>query len=155
MKPIIILFCIAAASAGVTHAGLYKCSVNGKVIYQDIPCMGGKQIEVKPAPKVSVEDAQAAEIRLYKDRLWINRQAAEEQMARQRSRLEAASNNLNRTLQDMEARNEKRSTQLKNSNCKLMEAAAIRAEKRALTSRSYADSQTAQGMRGQYMTLCR
>ena len=155
MKIITTIFSLMAAFSGGVQAELYKCSINDQVTYQDHPCSGGKQAKVKAAPKVNPEDARAADIRLYQDRLWINRQAADEQMAQARSRLENATRNLNHRLENLQSTNQQRSAELHAGNCKLMEAGVIRSEKRAMTSRKYEDSQTAQGMRSKFMSLCR
>lgn len=45
-----VVLCIGAATfAGSAGAAVFKCGMNGKVVYQAVPCAGGKAIDASPA----------------------------------------------------------------------------------------------------------
>ncbi len=52
------LFLLTATSC-LVHAEVYKCAVEGKTVYQDSPCDGGKRVDVPGA----IRKAQASTVR--------------------------------------------------------------------------------------------
>jgi hypothetical protein len=80
------LMCAALAMAAASQAGaqgLFKCKVDGKVIYQSMPCAkGGEALDVPPPPTPA--QIKAAQERAQEDRERVQRLAASNREARER-----------------------------------------------------------------------
>ena len=96
----ILWFCVAAAllaalpiSAG---AGVYRCKVGDKVVYQDSPCLG-LQGEIKLSPNAAPPqpmDQLRAEIRAMTDKIEVANREAEQARQARLARLDAARANI-------------------------------------------------------------
>jgi sRNA-binding protein len=64
MAPVLrfALFCLLAG-AGSTASAAYRCEANGRVIYSDAPCPGGRQVDLNLTPGGSLSEKEAGKSR--------------------------------------------------------------------------------------------
>ena len=80
-----LLFAILgmAAASQASAQGLFKCSVDGKVTYQSMPCAkGGAAIDYPPPPTSA--QVKAAQARAQEDRERVNQLAENNRRAREK-----------------------------------------------------------------------
>lgn len=64
MARLIPVVLLAAAAAADADAQAFKCTVNGKAVYQEKPCEGGTEIPIRAEPSASPLDMLAARGRI-------------------------------------------------------------------------------------------
>lgn len=111
-----VLFVLMAfVISSPAFAKMYKCKVDGRVVYQDVPCRAGAtEKELAPPPTVSPQAAAEAEIRAQRDISAVRRAELEEDIDRRQRARQAE---YEAKISDLEVRRH----DLKRENCLRMQ----------------------------------
>jgi hypothetical protein len=77
-----IIACILATVSLSAHATTYRCEIDGRTLYSDVPCSVGRQAMVSTDDRVSEADRAAAAARLRSDKATLSQ--VERDRARER-----------------------------------------------------------------------
>ena len=57
----LLLGMVLLLTVGTTHAGIYKCTIDGSIVYQSSPCADGKEMSLEPPPPSAADSSRSLE----------------------------------------------------------------------------------------------
>jgi len=57
----LLLGMVLLLTVGTTHAGIYKCIIDGSIVYQSSPCADGKEMSLEPPPPSAADSSRSLE----------------------------------------------------------------------------------------------